>query len=124
MKNRHNEATLNRPNGDRDIDSSFVKIDLPFYMKTIKEEEAWHKNDRNAITVFKTDCMCIVLIGMHKDAELTYHVAECVTSVQLIEGNARVQISDKTQISARAVSLRSTGVLTTVYVQLKRCFSC
>ncbi|MCD6010186.1 MAG: hypothetical protein K0Q79_48 [Flavipsychrobacter sp.] len=86
MKEKHNEATFNRPMGDRPIDARFVKIDVPFYMQTIKHEEAWQKNDRNAITVFKSDAMCIVLVAMHKQAELTYHVAESIASIQVLEG--------------------------------------
>lgn len=86
MKEKYNEATDNRPMGDRQIDARFLKIDVPFYIQTIKHEEAWLKNDRNAITIFKTDAMCIVLVAMHKHADITYHVADSIASVQVLEG--------------------------------------
>lgn len=86
MREKHNEATVNRPLGERPIDARFLKIDIPFFISIIKQEDAWHKNDRNAITVFKTDAMCIVLVAIHKGAEFTYHVADSVASIQILDG--------------------------------------
>lgn len=89
MEEKHNEATINRPEGDRPIDSPLLLIDLPLYIKQIKNEEAWKKNDRNAITVFKTESMRIVLIALHADAEMQTHSAEGVISVQVIDGKIK-----------------------------------
>lgn len=89
MEEKYNEATINRPEGDRPIDSPLLLIDLPLYIKQIKNEEAWKKNDRNAITVFKTESMRIVLIALHADAEMQTHSAEGVISVQVIDGKIK-----------------------------------
>ena len=83
---KHNDATINRPYGERTLDVPTVKIDLHAYAQQIKEEDAWHKNDRNAITVFKTPNMHIVLIAMHKGAELLPRTTESVLCVQVLEG--------------------------------------
>ena len=87
MQERHNEATLNRPFGDRTIDAPMVQIDLHAYTQQIKAEDAWQKNDRNAITVFKTGSMQMVLVALHKGAELLPQLSESVLCVQVMEGH-------------------------------------
>jgi len=87
MQERHNDATYNRPYGERPIDAPVVKIDLHAYTQQIKDENAWRKNDRNAITVFKTPKMHIVLIALHKHAELLPQVSESVICVQVLDGH-------------------------------------
>ena len=54
MENKRNEATLNRPEGDRVLDAPYVFVNIPEFIRQLKSEEAWQKNDRNGITVFKT----------------------------------------------------------------------
>lgn len=85
MQEKHNDATLNRPEGKRIIDAPGVFIDIPSYIRQIKSEEAWHKNDRNSITVFKTGDMRIVIGGLHKGAEML-HRAEGIMSLQVLSG--------------------------------------
>ena len=86
MNEKSNEATTQRPQGDRVIDAPLVTIDLRNFTKQIRDEQAWKNSDRNAITVFKTDGMRIVLIALHKDAEMKEHIADGIISVQLLEG--------------------------------------
>ncbi len=84
---KHNDATLNRPAGDRVVDAPSVLVDLPRYIRQIKQEDAWTKNDRNSITVFKTRDMAIVLGGLRAGAEMPAHKAEGIMSIQLIHGS-------------------------------------
>ena len=86
MNEKYNEATRNRPSGDRIIDADSVFINLPAFISQIKSEDARQKNDRNSITVFKTSDMRIVLGGLHQGAELSPHKAEGIMSIQVIEG--------------------------------------
>ena len=86
MEEKFNRATTQRPQGDRTIDASLVTIDLPSFIKQIKEEKSWSENDRNTITVFKTNGMRIVLIALHEGAEMIKHVAKGLISVQVLEG--------------------------------------
>ncbi len=86
MKEKFNEATLQRPEGDRLIDASLVVIDLPIFIKQIKKESTWKDSDRNAITVYKTNGLRIVLIALHKGAEMARHIAKGTISVQVLEG--------------------------------------
>ena len=95
MQEKFNEATQNRPQGERPIDSPLLLINLPALTKQIKEEEAWRKNDRNAITVFKTTGMNIVLIAMHAHAEMKTHTAPGTISVQVLDGNIKFNTADE-----------------------------
>ena len=45
MEIKRNQATFNRPQGDRVIDASYVFIDIPAFVDQIKMEKAWEKND-------------------------------------------------------------------------------
>jgi quercetin dioxygenase-like cupin family protein len=87
MTEKYNEATLARPEGDRTMDSQLVMIDLPVFMKQIKDEKTWKDGDRNAITVFKTDGLRIVLVALHKGTEMIEHSAAGIISVQVLEGH-------------------------------------
>ena len=86
MDEKYNEATKHRPQGDRIMDAPLVTIDLPSFTKQIINENAWKESDRNAITVFKTDGMRILLIALHKNAEMKKHIADGIISVQVLEG--------------------------------------
>ena len=86
MDEKFNDATKQRPQGERKMDAALVTIDLRNFTKQIRAEKAWKDSDRNAITVFKTDGMRIVLIALHKDAEMKEHTADGMISVQVLEG--------------------------------------
>ena len=86
MEEKFNEATANRPQGDRVLDAELVTIDLLSYTEQMRNEEKWGKSDRNSITVFKTNGMRIVLIALHKGAEMARHTAAGLISVQVLEG--------------------------------------
>lgn len=86
METKYNESTESRPEGGRIVDAPLVNMDLRDYIKQIKSEPAWEKNDRNAITIFKTEGMRIVLIALHEDAVMARHTANGVISVQVLEG--------------------------------------
>ena len=86
MKEKSNEATTQRPHGDRIMDAPLVTIDLHSFSEQIRNEKPWNDSDRNSITVFKTNGLRIVLIALHKDAEMTKHTADGMSSIQVLEG--------------------------------------
>ncbi len=95
MEERMNEATRNRPEGDRIIDAAMVEINLNQYIQQLKSEEAWLNSQRNAITLLKTDTMRIVMIGLHADGMLPEHKAEGIISVQVLKGHIRFKVGDE-----------------------------
>ncbi len=87
MEEKMNESTPQRPAGERTVDAPLVTIDLPRFMEQIKKEPAWLNGPRNAITVFKSDRLRLVLIALHSGAELPTHTADGTISVQVLEGS-------------------------------------
>ena len=90
MENTIIEATYNRPEGDREIDSPVLLIDIPDLIEQLKDENAWKENDRNSITVFKTGKMRIVLVALHKDATMKTERPENIFSLQVLKGKVKV----------------------------------
>ena len=86
MDIKSNESTELRPEGDRLIDAPLVSMQLPEFIKQIKSEATWENSDRNALTVYKTNGMRIVLIALHEEAVIKRHTAEGIISVQILEG--------------------------------------
>lgn len=86
MEEKFNEATPQRPEGDRLVDAALVTIDLPLFMEQIKHESQWKHSNRNAITVFKTNGLRIVMIALHEGAEMARHTADGIISIQVLEG--------------------------------------
>jgi len=83
---KYNESTPLRPEGDRLLDAQMVLMDLSEFQDKIKDEKAWKEGDRNAITLFKSDGMRVVLIALHAGSEMKPHTAPGIISVQVLEG--------------------------------------
>ncbi|MEO6452445.1 MAG: hypothetical protein ABIN97_00120, partial [Ginsengibacter sp.] len=90
MEEKYNEATINRPEGDRPVDAPLVLIDIASFIKQIKNEKAWEENDRNSITVFKSDKLRIVIVALHKKAEMTTEHPRNILSIQMIKGKIKL----------------------------------
>jgi hypothetical protein len=95
MEEKYNESTINRPEGERPVDAPVVVVNIPEYIKKIKKEKAWDENDRNAITVFKSDKLRIILVAMHKKAEMTTERPENIFSLQVLDGRVRLHSPEK-----------------------------
>ena len=93
---RANEPTPLRPDGDRILDAPLVEMDLNHFILQIKEEITWATADRNSITIFKTDNTTVVLIGLHKNAELKKHQAYGNIHVQVLEGHINFSTAQQT----------------------------
>lgn len=91
MEIKHNDATPNRPLGDRVLDAPYVFADLPAFTEQVKDEKAWEKNDRNAITVFKSRNTTIVLSAMKGGAVIKDNTVNGFFTVQVLEGDIRVE---------------------------------
>lgn len=105
MEEKFNEATPQRPDGDRLMDAPMVTIDLPAFMQQIKQEATWKDSDRNAITVYKTNGMRIVLIALHAGAEMVKHTADGIINLQVIKGQIKFSTDE------RAVELSKGQIL-------------
>jgi len=86
MENTSIDSTPQRPNGERMLNAPLVEMNLDEFIKQIKTETTWADSDRNSVTIYKSETMRIVLIGLHENAELKPHKANGVISVQVLEG--------------------------------------
>lgn len=98
IENKSNDATPKRPEGDRILNAPLVEMNIEEAMKQIKSEATWIESDRNSVTLFKSDSLRIVLIGLHENAILKPHKANGVINVQLIEGKIEFTAEDKTTL--------------------------
>ena len=96
MEEKFNESTINRPEGDRLLDAPFVIADLDAYIRQITEEDAWFKNDRNAITLFKSEQVTTVLVALRETAEMKPPTPSAgVAIIQLLSGELNIDIESQ-----------------------------
>lgn len=86
MKEKKNEPTKLRPEGERFLNANLVEMDINKYIDQLKNETTWKTSGSNSITLFKSDDLRIVLIGLHENSELKTHTAPGYISVQVMEG--------------------------------------
>lgn len=96
MENKSNDATPQRPDGDRLLNASLLELNLNDSIVQIKSESSWSDSDRNSVTLFKSETMRIVLIGLHENAELKPHKANGVISVQVLQGKIKFATENQT----------------------------
>jgi quercetin dioxygenase-like cupin family protein len=87
MELKRNDATLNRPEGDRVLDGTYVFVDIPAFVDQLISEKAWEKNDRNGITVFKSVNLTIVISVLQEGAVLPDNVVDGFLTIQVVKGN-------------------------------------
>lgn len=94
MEIKRNEATANRPQGDRVIDAPYVFIDLPAFIDQITKEKAWEKNDRNGITVFKANNITMVITALQEGAKIDDNSVDAFLTLQVLGGKTRITSPD------------------------------
>lgn len=122
---KSNDATALRPDGNRVLNAPLLEMDLNRFIDQIKKEITWADSDRNSITIFKSETMRIVLIGMHENAELKAHKANGVISVQVLEGKINFTTEDQSSVLEKGQMLalqeniiHSTKALTESFILL------
>ena len=87
MEKKSNDATPLRPEGNRILNAPIVEMDLNKFIEQIRNEPTWQTSGHNSITIYKSDSLRIVIIGMHDQAILKTHQSHTYISVQVFEGN-------------------------------------
>jgi quercetin dioxygenase-like cupin family protein len=90
MEIKRNDATQNRPDGNRVIDAPYVFMDIPTFTEQLKREKSWDKNDRNGITVFKSEKMTMVITMLKEGAEVKRDSDYGYLTLQVLKGELRV----------------------------------
>lgn len=89
MQYTFNDSTPQRPEGSRALDAPVVAFNLNESLSQIRSEQAYRSSDRNAITLFKSEYMRIVLISLHEGAEMKPHAPDEISSIQVIQGKLK-----------------------------------
>ncbi|MES2431586.1 MAG: hypothetical protein V4556_11655 [Bacteroidota bacterium] len=107
MEIKFNDATPNRPEGERVLNAPFVFIDIPDYIRQLLEEDAWEKNDRNSITVYKNERITTVIVCLHESAVINNNSIDGYLSIQVIDGKIKLQIEteDTEMVKGQSVAL-------------------
>jgi quercetin dioxygenase-like cupin family protein len=94
MEIKRNEATINRPEGDRVIDAPFVFTDITEFVEQLRSEDALKKNGRNGITVFKSTGITQVITILSACETIKENEVEGFVTIQVIEGTANFTTSE------------------------------
>ncbi|KIC94058.1 hypothetical protein [Flavihumibacter solisilvae] len=94
MPVKRNESTGNRPKGDRAIDAPYLVLNIPGYIDQLKQEPAWQKNDRNGITVFKSEGLTMVVTAFHQGALVNDLGVDGFLTLKVLQGNVRLTTAD------------------------------
>lgn len=122
-RNKSNDSTEKRPDGDRILNAALVEMDLNIFLKQIKSETAWDSHDRNSITIFKSDSLRIVMIALHENAEMKPHKANGVISVQVLEGMIEFQTErDSLQLQKGQMIALQDNIIHSVKALQESCF--
>ena len=97
MDTKWNQATPNRPDGDRILDAPFVKANIPELVRQLKTEPAWKKNERNGITVFKSDNLAVVVVALQKNVMIEDNDVEGYITIQVLNGRITVKMGNTEQ---------------------------
>ncbi|HRP56136.1 cupin domain-containing protein [Agriterribacter sp.] len=98
MDDKYNESTDLRPEGERMLDAPLVNIDIAGFSRQLKSEPTWSNSDRNAITVYKTNGLRIVLVALHEGAVIAKHTAAGIISVQVLDGEINFTTDEQSVI--------------------------
>jgi len=101
----------------------FVLNIVMAFRRQIKEEESWKTSDRNAITIFKTNGMRIVLVALHTGAEMKTHTTAGIISVQVLEGKITFTTEQQTsQLSEGQMLALHAGIPHRVFASREAVF--
>jgi quercetin dioxygenase-like cupin family protein len=86
---KSNKATRQR-HIDRVIDGPAIAIDIEYYIKELKKEDAWEKGDRNGITIYKSEHVAMVLSVLRKGVDFVDNTVDGYLTIQVLEGKVRI----------------------------------
>jgi quercetin dioxygenase-like cupin family protein len=108
MDTKGNDATINRPHGERLLDAPVVRMDFPAAITRLKTEPAWEKGDRNAVTLLHTDRLRHVLTVMKSGARMPSFSVDGPLTVLVLLGKLQCRVGGESHDMGigEAVSVR------------------
>src|SRR5918994_4116508 len=82
------------PGSERPLHGPVQRFDLEAEVGRLREEGAWHRGQRNSITLRKGEGMNVVLVVMKAGDRLEEHAAPGPFSLSVREGRIRFEAAD------------------------------
>lgn len=109
-------ATKRRPEGGRALNQEMLTFDTDALISQIKSEEAWARSDRNSLTIFKNDTLCMVIVGLHPEAAMKKHSATGSITVQVLQGDIIFEtLNQKSELTRGKMIALPAGIPHQVY---------
>ena len=109
-------ATKRRPEGTRALNQEMLTFDTDALISQIKSEEAWSRSDRNSLTIFKNDTLCMVIVGLHPEAAMKKHSATGSITVQVLQGDIIFEtLNQKSELTRGKMIALPAGIPHQVY---------
>ncbi|WP_240731372.1 MULTISPECIES: cupin domain-containing protein [Hymenobacter] len=110
------ETTASKATANAAFDSPAQVMDLEHAIVQAKQTQSWTSSDRHAVTLFKSESLRLVLLGLHKGAELKTHTAPGIITVQVLEGQITFRTAQQSFIlTAGQLLMLPAGVPHSVY---------
>ena len=103
------------PGSERPLHGPVQRFDLEAEVGRLREEGAWHRGQRNSITLRKGEGMNVVLMVMKAGDRLEEHAAPGPFSLSVREGRIRFEVAEAVvEAGPEALLTCDTGVRHTV----------
>jgi quercetin dioxygenase-like cupin family protein len=93
------------PGSERPLHGPLQRFDLGAEAERLMEEEAWHRGQRNSITLRKGEGMSVVLLVMKAGDRLEEHAAPGPISLSVREGRIRFVAAEEEVAEAGSETL-------------------
>ena len=101
------------PGSERPLHGPVQSFDLEAEVGRLREEGAWHRGQRNSITLRKGEGMNVVLVVMKAGDRLEEHAAPGPFSLSVREGRIRLEAAEAVvEADLRLCSLATPGCAT------------
>ena len=83
------------PGSERPLHGPVQRFDLEAEVGRLREEGAWHRGQRNSITLRKGEGMNVVLVVMKAGDRIEEHAAPGPSSLSVREGRIRFMVAEE-----------------------------
>jgi len=91
-QNKRIDATNQNPERERLLYAPLVQMNINKFIKQLKSEYAWKKDDHNTITIYKSESTTIVLRGMQKKSLRKSGKVNSDATIQVLKGKIKIHV--------------------------------
>ena len=91
-QNKRIDATNQNPERERLLYAPLVQMNNNKFIKQLKSEYAWKKDNHNTITIYKSESTTIVLRGMQKKSLRKSGKVNSDATIQVLKGKIKIHV--------------------------------